>query len=281
MVPREWAGYQNGQVVWLDVPIQQLLPYYRFIRSHPEIYTETTSLAKTAVLYSMAAAQTDPQSYEREYRAVCKLLYDAHRQFDVILVGDGRWNTAEPSAAQLGRYHVILVLGPQQLRDETVDRLVDWKTGTRKLVLGGKTRSSQPGYSRLCAAALGRPVPPAELPSFVPYLESRDADSRRDLEEAIGPDGLISTNAPADVGIQVWQAGGRTFLHVINYGYDKDADRVRDVRSIELRLSLPTTRPRLLSPDDERERVLPLQHEKTGVRLVLPGLHIYSVLDLN
>ena len=181
MIPREWAGYQNGQVVWLDMPVQQLVPYYRFIKSHPEIYTETVSLAKTAVLYSMAAASADPKGYEREYRAVCKLLYDAHRQFDVILAGEGRWNTTEPSADQLGRYDAIVAIRPQQLRDDTVSRLIEWKMGKRKMVLCGKSRTGQPGYPRLCAAALGREVPSAELPSFVPYIKSRDADTRRDL----------------------------------------------------------------------------------------------------
>jgi hypothetical protein len=281
MVPREWAGYENGQVVWLDLPVRQLLPYYRFVASHREMYGETASLAKTAVLYSMTAAREDPRGYEREYQAVCKLLYDAHRQFDVVLAGDGRWNTVEPAVDELGRYDSIIVIRPQQLGNQTANRLLEWKTPAKRLTLCGKARQTQPLYPRLCAAALGREIAAAELPSFVPYIKSRDANLRASLEEALAPDGVLTTNAPADVGITAWQVGRRRVIHLVNYGYEEKSDQVRDVENLELRLKLPEVRQAFVcSPDGQRRGILPIVREPDGIRLTIGRLHIYSVVVL-
>ena len=155
----------------------------------------------------------------------------------------GRSNTTEPSADQLGRYDAIIVVWPQQLRDETVGRLVEWKTGTRRLVLCGQTRAAQSGYARLCAAALRRQVPPRNSRHLCHTSRAGMRIPGRVMfggQDRTGWAALRQAH-PADVGIQLWQTGNRTLVHLINYGYDKDSDQVRDVENIEPRLSPPAT----------------------------------------
>ena len=153
----------------------------------------------------------------------------------------GRWNTTEPSADQLGRYDAIVVIRPQQLRDETVSRLIAWKAGTEE---AGLVREEPHRSTRLSSAVCRRPgtrSPACGTPVIcaVPQepgceYQARSGGRRSDRT-------ACSNNAPADVGILAWRAGGRTLIHLINYGYDKDSDQVRDVENIELRLSPPAT----------------------------------------
>jgi hypothetical protein len=66
----------------------------------------------------------------------------------------------------------------------------------------------------------------------------------------------------------------------VNHEYDRDADQVRDVGDIELRLKVPAAHAYICSPDEQNRKALPLQQESDGVRMLVPRLHVYSVIVL-
>ncbi len=279
MVPREFAGFRDGKVVYLDLPIADMAPYYAFVQAHPAIYTETASPAKVGVLYSMAAWKLFDKDSGKEFDAVCKLLYDAHYQFDSVLIGDGKWNKTLPSVEELSKYDVLIAVRPQAFRKETIDRLLAYKAAGGKILLCGRFRTGSPSYAALCKAVLGRQVPPREVRSFIPYIKDRDPAWREQLVQAIGPGPVLSTNAPAEVGILCWRVGGRTLIHLINSDYVQDDDTVRDVQNIRITLSLPGRRARLLSPDGNGAAApLPVKNDGRVCSFTVPRLHIYSVV---
>ncbi len=282
LAPREFAGYRDGRELWLELPIRQMLTYYAFFQAHPEVYTTTESCARTAILYSTAAARSDTAEHEREYNAVCRLLHDAHRQFDVLLAGDSRWSLPEPSLERLSRYECIVVLRPQALPTESAARLAEYAATGRKVVLVGKCGWSGPGYKQLCRALIGREVPPDGIPSFAPYRLGRDPALRRDLIAQLGPDPFLTTNAPAETGILCGRAGGRMLVHLINYDYREEADRIRDATNIELRVRTPARHASLLSPDGASTTTpgLPVTRDRETIRVTVPCLHVYSVIVL-
>jgi len=278
-VPREFAGYKDGKVISLNLPIEDMAPYYAFVQAHPEIYTETTSPAKIGVLYSMAAWKLFDRANDKEFDAVCKLLYDAHYQFDAVLIGDGKWNKTLPSIEELSKYDVLIAVRPQACRKETVERLLAYKAAGGKLLLCGRFRTGNPSYAVLCRAVLGRQVPPKQLQTFIPYIKDRDPALRKQLVQAIGPDPVLSTDAPAEVGILCWRVGERTIIHLINYDYVQNDDSIREAQDIRITLSLPGRRAWLLSPDGN-ETPLRLQIKTDGgaCSFTVPWLHVYSIV---
>lgn len=280
LVPREFAGYDNGQVVWLDLPVRELIPYYAFVQAHPKIYTRQHSIAKVAVLYSLTAAKIETGEFEREYQAVCKALHDAHYQFDVILSGDGQWGKSPVRSADLARYAAVVVIRPQWVDKDTEATLLGYASGNGKLLLCGQSRAKRPGSGALCRKVFGADVAPWEMPTFVPYLKSLDPDTRDRLVRQLGPDPVLSTDAPPTVAMVCWKNNNRTIVHLLNCAYDPAADRVEPVGSFKLQVQGPARRATLHSPDVKASRSLTLQSEGRRVSCLVPGIQIYSVLVL-
>jgi len=281
LVPREFAGFEGGKEVFLDLPVKDLLPYYRFVQDRPDIYGETRSLARVAVLYSLSAGRAYGAEFEREYKAVCKLLCDNHYQFDVILDGDGRWNQTVPEAETLARYGVAVVPGPQALRAATVDRLRRFQEqGGRIILCGGQPWAEAP-YRGFCEAVNGRYIAPHDLPSYASYLDGRDAVMRAAFGRLVGPDPVLSTNAPPEVGIQCWKVGGRTVVHFVNYAYLKETDGTKTAAEIQVALNVRASAAVLLSPDADRPAPIGLTADRDGARFVVPSLEVYSVAVLS
>lgn len=281
MVPREFAGFKDGKEIFLELPVAELLPYYRFVQNHPEIYGDGESPAKIAVLYSMSAGNAGGDAFEREYKALCKLLYDCHYQFDVLLDGDGKWNQTTPDADALSRYETVIALCPQSLREATVDRLLSYREKGGHLVLYGRQPSALPPYRKLCESVTDSYIKPQELLSYVSYLSNRDVGTREAFGKLLGPDPFLSTNAPPEVGILCRQVGDKTIVHLINYAYQKDTDTTKAAPNIEVTLSTHASRARLLSPDGDREAQIGVQTVKDGVRFVIPSVEVYSVVVLS
>lgn len=281
LVPREFAGFKDGKEIFLELPVTELLPYYRFVQDHPDIYENGKSQAKIAVLYSMSAGNTGDDAFEREYKALCKLLYDCHYQFDVILDGDGKWNKAIPDAETLSRYDTVIALCPQSLREVTIDQLLSYREKGGRLALYGRQPSELPPYLKLCESITGSYIKPQELPSYVSYLGSRDAETREAFGKLLGPDTYLSTNAPPEVGILCRQVGNKTILHIINYAYQKETDTTKPAPNIQVTLSIRASRAQLLSPDGNKDAQIGLLPVKDGVRFVVPSVDVYSIVVLS
>ncbi len=281
LTPREFAGFEDGKQIFLRLPVSDLAPYYRFVQSHPEIYADADSPAQVAVLYSRSASAASVGPYEQEYQAVCKLLYDSHYQFDVLLDGEGKWSQTTPLAQALSKYETLIVPCPQALTEETVRQLlICHEKGTKIVLCGKQSRAAKP-YRRLCEAVEGSFIEPQDLPSYADYLSTRDPDARIRFAKAAGGDPFLSTDAPADLGVICRRIGQQTIVHLINYGYSKKTDSTRPTPGIELTLATGALSATLLSPDTNGSINLSLKPTGDRVRVAVPAVGAYSVVVLS
>ncbi len=282
-LPRTHGGIQiegDSGTRFLDLPVRQLRPYYAFIQQHGEIYTDTTSPARIGVLYHMTEA------VDKEFLAVCKLLYDAHYQFDAVLIGDGAWDKTVPTAELLAKYKVLfLPLAKTPLPEVALEQLARYRQGGGLLVPSTEFarfhRSKQAaGFAPFWKCTTGRRTPPSQLHCFTPYLQTLDATTRDQVRNLIGTDPVLQTSAPPTVGIQCWQAGSRTMVHFVNYDYHEQADQVDPVQGIQVRVCTAAQRARWFSPDDGTAMPLPLEREGNSVAFTLPRLGVYGIVVL-
>jgi len=202
LIPKEFAGYENGQVVWLQLPIKDLLPYYAFVQSHPDIYAARTSPAKVTVLYSLAASNVETPEFEREYQAVCKVLHDAHYQFDVSSRATAGANVRLPSRAGTIR--------GRRGHPPTTHRQGNGGNSTR-LPLERPESAAMRAVQGSAAGIGGIPQQCSGETSHTryavlhPYLKARDPGIRERLTRELGSDPLLSTDAPATVGLVCWK----------------------------------------------------------------------------
>lgn len=280
LMPREFAGYENGQVVWLQLPAKDLLPYYVFVQSHPDIYLARNSPAKVAVVYSLTAAGVETPEFEREYQAVCKVLHDAHYQFDVVLSGGGAWGKRPIAQAALDRYEAIVVIRPQLIDKDTETALLACRSKGCRLLLCGPSRTQRPESEAFRRTVLGRDFSPEDLPSFAPYLKLPDPAARERLSSELGPDPLLSTDAPSTLGILCWKTKSRMSVHLLNYAYDKATDKTTPAENIRLRLDTPAVKATLLTPDGPVTKTLRLERDGAHVSFVVPQVRVYSVVTV-
>jgi len=282
--PRSHGGIGlnvDEETKYTDFPMVELKPYLAFVQKHPEIYEGTVSPAKVGVVYFMSGEVDD------EYTAVCKVLYDAHYQFDAVFIGDGKWNKRFPTAKQLAKYDVLVMpLAKTAPPKEAVRELSKFAKAGGKLVLCSTfpnyfARVQDAAYRPLWKAATGSEEVPQEIISFLPYLNERDEKLRDRLVQLLGTDPILTTNAPPTVGIQCWRAGDKIVVHLINYDYIEAEDAVKDVENIEIHLSLHAKKGKIISPDTDKViRVRLRRKAGSGVKFTVPRLHIHCVAVL-
>ena len=107
----------------------------------------------------------------------------------------------------------------------------------------------------------GQEIPPQQMPSFVPYIKSLDGNLRDRLARDLGPDLILSTDAPPTAGVLCWKSKSRTAVHLLNYAYDQATDSVTPAENVKLRVRASARRVTLLSPDGRTTAKLELKSE--------------------
>ncbi len=143
---RMWTHTDEDGLHWLDLPEEEIVPLYRFVRHYPELFDGYRSIDQVKVLYSNAAARkrledlTSPEgrgnggSISRSrgedgepvtqspnltttvHRA-CWSLLARHVPFGMVLAGDD-WFRHQLDAGELAAADVVVVPAPAEL-DET------------------------------------------------------------------------------------------------------------------------------------------------------------------
>ena len=81
------------------------------------------------------------------------------------------------------------------------------------------------------------------------------------------------------IGMQRYDDGGRTWVHLLNYQYDEKADRVLPVERLELTLrNVAGGPPKILVPDGGPAPACELSLEDRITRIVLRDVRLYTVL---
>ena len=239
--------------------------HIRFIDAHRDLFEETTSMNDLAILYADGPIMRRPETHEN-YLALAQALAELGYQFDVLYVGDGGFNPEALDLATL-RYRAVLV---PEARD-----------------LGASSAATLEAYAR----SGGQVVVYSESPLDPALIRREDgqvlADFWRDYRD---PDreriattverfrsSRILTSDPSVLPVR-YAVEGRQVLHVLNYGYRADVDRVAPVVDLQVRLPWAGGAPSCtqVRPDDERE--LPCRVDGDELVLDLPELELYALV---
>ncbi len=196
----------------------------RFIDEHRAVYEDATSMNDLAVLYLEGPMIANPESH-RKYLALAQALAESSHQFDVLYGGDGEFNPDELDLATLRGYRAILVPEARGLGTTA--------TGTleRYVGAGGQLMafSSSPLEHAEARHEDGRLL-------FDFWRDYRDADRARivELVDALGSPRIRASHP--SVNVVRYVLGDGHVLHLLNYDYDVETDRVTTAHDVRIRV---------------------------------------------
>ena len=290
---------------WIDEPsfvtadLEELRPYYNFISSNEQFYNNLKSTSRIAVLFPHSSLRwSDP--FRQSFYGTNNLLLDTHFQYDVIFAGDDNWIVDELSLEELNRYQVVVLPDTRNLTDNQVDLLLSYLDSGGRVISFGDIGTRNENNERVDREKLqhllvegtqkhgdGWFVYMDGNPGSDNYNERPDPTRKefaRALRELIHPN--ILTNADENVAMQkYWNSEtGANVIHLVNYNYDLDKQRIHTQRDIELEVILneqlqgKELKVYYASPDQTDIQRLDHKVRAGRVEFQVPELDYYSVV---
>lgn len=176
-----------------------------------------------AAVIEATATDFGNSSVRMPFWDVIRYMSSKNALYDVLMMPDGELRSDDFAAEKLDPYAMVVVPDAPVLTKNQQDILLEYaKKGGRVLVYGRLAEGTK------LAEALGEyenvVFVPEEMEQFGPAFEA-----------VYSP---VSTAVCTDprVGMHRFDADGRTFVHLLNYDYDMEEDRVRPVGELEVTL---------------------------------------------
>ncbi|MHB8947296.1 MAG: hypothetical protein ACYC6I_12265, partial [Bacillota bacterium] len=234
---------------------------------------------------------------------LANLLLDTHRQYDVVLAGDGRWVADKLTLDQLNRYDVVILPDTSSLSDRQVELLLTYVEGGGSVFsfgdVGVRDEAGRPRERNQLKDLLGGGTRRYGLGRFVhvtgdpgsTYLKGRDAATRQAVDGALRQ--LLTEDMQTSAGgnvtlLSYWSAeAGSEIIHLINYDYDSAQQRYNPRDDVEIsvrtggRLWGKTLGVYYLSPDDGGvARELAFTTSGDSISFRVPRLETYGVVAI-
>jgi hypothetical protein len=199
--------------------------------------------------------------------ALAQALAERCCQFDVVYVGDGRFNPNELDAETLRRYRAILLPEARDLGPAPAAAVEAFARA------GGEVTaySESPLDPELVRTADGQML-------FDFWTHYRDEDRDRILASVQAPTSARIESWDPSVVVTRYELGERQVLHLLNYRYDEASDTVTPARDLRVRIPWEggAATARLLDLEGEHE--VAAKSEDGTLVVEIPELAIYGVL---
>jgi hypothetical protein len=263
-----WMGAMIEDAMW--APHAETVEVQNFIADHDRLYGHT-SANSTAVVYSTDSnflpltyqgalqARIDPVTKRRGERGepvsffrVADELGLRGQPIDVVVFHDGRLREDTASAAALARYDCVVLPDCTALTDLQIRAVREY--------LDGGGRASVIGDLDSSATAI------LEHPS---------------TSFGLTHDVQVILSAGRSVGVNLVRLDAGVAVHLVNYEYDDAADRTPLLRDLQIEIAVAGefTAAIMHAPGDIPVAI-PIESTATGVRLTLPALGIYAIVEL-
>ena len=242
----------------------------RFLADHEALIARRT-VNEVAVVFSVestreligAADASDNITNARDdsvvvpYRVVTQTLSTAAVPFDVVIWSDGVTAPDRASAEALLRYSTVVLPDVFSATEAQLAAVEGYLAGGGTVVTTDRTAAGLPDHPNV------RTAHRAVLDELLPHGRQVDA--------------------PVPVATNVQElADGSYALHLVNYDYDRDADAVRVLQDVPVRVRLPKDKDHatVVAPDGSRT---PLELDRAdGVHAVrLDRLGVYAIVVLH
>ena len=266
-------------------PHALLVEVQDFLADHDDLYQRRThhelavvfSVASTRELISRQDASDNlrnarDESVQVPYRNVVKALADAAEPFDVVLFPDGVTAPDRVTGDTLARYRTVVLPDCAVLTAAQAEAVSAFLDGGGTVVVTDRFGDTlDPGRRE---ALLTRPG--------VRRADHRDLDALlpHGAQVRLGSGG--GTGAVTGVGVNVGRLDDTAAaVHLVNYRYDAEADRVQPLADLELEVRLPftATSARLVATDGSTELALRADGDRNVVTVPALGVHGVVVLQ--
>jgi hypothetical protein len=238
-----------------------------FLADHEQLFARQT-VNEVAVVFSVESTReligradaSDNTTNARDasvvvpYRVVTETLSGAAVPYDVVIWPDGVTAPDRASAESLLRYPTVILPDVYALTPGQVAAVEGYLAGGGTVVVTDRVASSLPAHPNVRTA------------------------HRAVLDELLPHGRQVSTDAAVAANVQ-HLADGSYALHLVNYDYDRDADAVRVLTDVPLRVRLPKDREHATAVASDGSRSpLELAHEDGAHVVRLPLLGVYSIV---
>jgi hypothetical protein len=238
-----------------------------FLADHERLFARQT-VNEVAVVFSVESTReligkadaSDNTTNARDasvvvpYRVVTETLSGAAVPYDVVIWPDGVTAPDRASAEALLRYSTVILPDVYALTPGQVAAVEGYLEGGGTVVVTDRVAASLPAHENVRTA------------------------HRAVLDELLPHGRQVATDAPVAANVQ-HLADGSYALHLVNYDYDRDADAVRALTDVPLRVRLPKDREHAtVVASDGSRATLELAHEDGAHVVRLPSLGVYSIV---
>ncbi len=224
------------------------------------------------LLDATASEWLDPDLKPVPFWDVIRAMSGVNAQYDVVMLPDGDLRPDDFTADQLADYPLVIVPDCDVLTENQQEILLDYARNGGQVLVAGRLAEGTSLAEEL--RRTGHAV-------FVSLDGGKDAYVPRFMEAF---DALYAPVSPMEcrhprVGVQRYDQDGKTWIHLLNYQYDEQADRVQPIPRLELLLrDVPDTPPQLLTPEGVQPPEYELTRQAGLTRLLLRNPGVYTLI---
>ena len=292
-----WMGNTIKDAFW--APRSLTAGVQDFLAAHEECYPRTKSRG-AAVLYSYgsyywrdsnkgsgangmqdayntlmdatAAEWLDPDLKPVPFWDILRAMSERNAQYDVVMLPDGDYRVDDFTSEKLEGYPLVIVPDCFVLTENQQQILLGYAQGGGKVLVSGRLAEGTSFTERLKETGNA---------AFVPLTGNKEQDV---LSFMAAFETLYSAFAPVEcraekIGVQRYDREGNTWIHVLNYRYDKEKDRIMTIEKLELTIrDVAGREPVILVPEGEPVPTYEIFTEIEKIRLILRNAGLYTII---
>ena len=224
------------------------------------------------LLEAAASEWLDPDMKPVPFWDIIRAMSGVNAQYDVVMLPDGDLRADDFTPDRLEGYPIVIVPDCWVLTGNQQQILLGYAQGGGKVMIAGRLAEGTPLAEKLNATGNAVFIPTEGgreqyVPRFMGAFEK--------LYDACAP----VECAAKSIGVQRYDSGGKAWIHLLNYRYDEQADRVQPIEKLELTLrNVPGTVPRILVPEGSPVPGCETVREGEKTRIILRNAGLYTVL---
>ncbi len=219
-----------------------------------------------------AAEWLDPDLKPVPFWDFIRAMSGINAQYDVVMLPDGDLREDDFSLERLEGYPLVILPDCNLLTDRQCKTLREYARKGKILAAGRLAEGT----------SLAEDLQKTGNAVFIPVEGDRDADVRCFMQAF---EALYKDFAPVDcraekVGVQRYDENGKAWIHLLNYRYREQEDRVALIPVLELALrDLPETAPVFHVPDGTPVPEYSLSRSGGRALLTLRNVGLYTVIE--
>jgi len=270
--------------------------YYNFHKAHAGEFRRSRSVARVAVLLSVADAVFDWRPLKDRFYGACETLLKAHIPYDVRVL-------EFPDEIDLDQYRALLVPGGECLSDAALELLARAAQAKKTLLTVGPLGARDEHFlprQKTAPPAL-KPLAPLTMnlgEQLFPFNDDRQATGSAELArrvlDAVGEQVRVAHPNAARLTTTLRQTGGGAILHVMNFNIPTfpalpereqlAQERVVPAENVSIVVNMPAgaraSAVRDLSPDHAPATLL-FEQRGAALSFTIPRVQIWDAVFID